>query len=150
MSLHYPNLYTPIFRRDVLWYGDVHPGLRTSMDPSDFSSGSLSVCFSRFLPKCFDILSCNSAYDYLLMYCRASLSVVTFYQFGECHCLWTSEYPKAHGAKFYGRLWLIFSVLGASTFFVLKLIEIVILWVYYTIPFGFSLFLHFPTTIFNF
>ena len=33
---------------------------------------------------------------------------------------------------------------------VLKLIEIVILCVYYTIPFGFSLFWHFLTTIFNF
>ena len=33
--------------------------------------------------------------------------------------------------------------LRASKFSVLKLIEIVILWVYYTIPFGFSLFRHF-------
>ena len=38
---------------------------------------------------------------------------------------------------------LIRSVLRASKFFVLKLTEIVILWVYYTIPFGFSLFWHF-------
>ena len=33
--------------------------------------------------------------------------------------------------------------LRASNFSVLKLIEIVILWVYYTIPFGFSLFWYF-------
>ena len=58
--------------------------------------------------------------------------------------------PRAHAAKFYGRLRLIHSVLRASTFSVLKLIEIVILWVYYTIPFGFSLFLHFRTIIFSF
>ena len=45
--------------------------------------------------------------------------------------------------KFYGRLRLICSVLRASKFAVLKLIEIVILWVYYTIPFGFSFFRHF-------
>ena len=42
---------------------------------------------------------------------------------------------------------LIRSVLGASKFSVLKFIEIVILWVYYTIPFGFSLFRHFRTII---
>ena len=39
-------------------------------------------------------------------------------------------------------MWIAFSVL--------KLIEIVILWVYYTIPFGFSLFRHFWDNTFNF
>ena len=58
--------------------------------------------------------------------------------------------PRAHVAKFYGRLRLIRSVLRASKISVLKLIEIVILWVYYTIPFGFSLFWHFRAIIFNF
>ena len=51
--------------------------------------------------------------------------------------------PRAHVAKFYGRLRLIRSVLRASKFSLSKLIEIVLLWVYYTIPFGFSLFWHF-------
>ena len=46
-------------------------------------------------------------------------------------------------AKSYSRLRLICSVLRASKFSVLKLAEIVMLWVYYTIPFGFSLFWHF-------
>ena len=55
---------------------------------------------------------------------------------------WTSESPRAHEAKRYGRLRIIRSVLRASQFSVLKLIEIVILWVYYTIPFDFSLFRH--------
>ena len=50
---------------------------------------------------------------------------------------------KWHVAKFYGRLQLIRSVLWASKFSELKLIEIVILWAYYTIPFGFSLFRNF-------
>ena len=50
---------------------------------------------------------------------------------------------RAHVAKFYGRLRLICSVLRASKFAVLKLIEIVILWVYYTIPFCFIFFRHF-------
>ena len=73
-----------------------------------------------------------------------------FQLLGECHCWWTSESPRAHEAKFYNRLRLIRCVLGASKVTVLKLIEIVILWVYYTIPFGFSLFWHFRTTIYNF
>ena len=66
-----------------------------------------------------------------------------FQLLGECHCWWTKESPRAHVAKFYGRLRLIRSVLSASKFSVLKLTEIVILWVYYTIPFGFSLIRHF-------
>ena len=43
----------------------------------------------------------------------------------------------------YSRLRLIRSVLRASKFSVLKLIEIVILWVNHTIPFGFSSLRHF-------
>ena len=49
---------------------------------------------------------------------------------GECHCWWTRESMRAHAAKFYGRLQLIRSVLRASTFSVLKFIEIVIFGVY--------------------
>ena len=55
----------------------------------------------------------------------------------------------AHVVKFYGRLRLICSVLRASKFAVLKLIEIVIVWVYYTIRFGFSFFRHFRDIIFQ-
>ena len=61
-----------------------------------------------------------------------------------------SESPRAHVAKFYGRLRLIRSVWRASKFSVfLKFIEIVILWVYYTIPFGISLFWHFLVITFQ-
>ena len=28
------NFYTPVFRRDVLWYGDVRPSVRVSVRPS--------------------------------------------------------------------------------------------------------------------
>ena len=49
---------------------------------------------------------------------------------GECHCWWTRVSPMAHVAKFYVRLQLIFSVLRASKFSVLKFIEIVIFGVY--------------------
>ena len=49
----------------------------------------------------------------------------------------------ARAAKFCGRLRLIRSILRESRFSELKLIEIVILWDYYTIAFGLSLFRHF-------
>ena len=45
-----------------------------------------------------------------------------FQPLGECHCRWTIEAPRAHVAKFYGRLPLIRSVLRASKFSVFKLI----------------------------
>ena len=56
---------------------------------------------------------------------------------------WTNESPRAHVAKFYDQLRLIRSVLRASKFSALILTEIVILWVYYTIPLGFTLIWHF-------
>ena len=55
----------------------------------------------------------------------------------------------AHVVKFYGRLRLICSVLRASKFAALKLIEIVILWVFYTIPFGLTSSGTFGTLFFN-
>ena len=51
--------------------------------------------------------------------------------------------PRARVTKFYGRLRLIRSVLRASKFSVFKLIEIIFLWVNYTIPISFSLFTYF-------
>ena len=68
----------------------------------------------------------------------------------ECHCRWASGSPRAHVVKFYGRLRTIRNVLRASQFSVLKLTDIVILWVYYTIPFGLSLIWHFRVNFFNF
>ena len=46
---------------------------------------------------------------------------------GECHCWWTRESLRAHAVKLYGRLQL---VSRASTFSVLKFIEIIIFGVY--------------------
>ena len=57
--------------------------------------------------------------------------------------------PRGHIAKFCGRARLIRSILRASKCSVLKLIEMVILRVYYTISFGFSLFRHFWASRFN-
>ena len=70
---------------------------------------------------------------------------------GECHCWWTRVSPRAHVAKFYVRLQLIRSVLRASTFPVLKFIEIVILWIYYMASLLASAsFGTFVTSLFNF
>ena len=59
------------------------------------------------------------------------------------HIKTTLIFIHSYVAKFYARLRLTGSVLRASKFSVYKLIDIVVLWVYYTIPFGFSLFWHF-------
>ena len=74
----------------------------------------------------------------------------TFQPLYDCHCWWTSESPRAHVAKFYGRLRLIRSVLRASKFSVLEFNGTVILWVYYAILYGFTLFRHFWISLFNF
>ena len=71
----------------------------------------------------------------------------SFQLLGECRCLWTRDSLRAHVhvAKFCGRPRLIRSVLRASN----KKNEILILWVYYTIPFGFSSLRHFGASHFN-
>ena len=47
-----------------------------------FNFKLLLICsFPHFSPTCFDILSSNFVYDFVLMYHRASLSVVIFLQF---------------------------------------------------------------------
>ena len=140
--------YTPVFRRDVLWYGDVRPSvrpglrpsIRPSVRPSQFSTlfsymlwhiflkfcvllyfyarkikfechqfpslfagvmllfnfKLLQICsFPHFSPTCFDILSSNFVYDFVLMYHRASLSVVILQQFLLELCLFVNlEYSK--------------------------------------------------------
>ena len=63
------TFYTPVFRRDVLWYGDVRPSVRPSAH------------FLHFSHTCFDIMRWNFAHDFVLMYYRSSLSVVTLRQF---------------------------------------------------------------------
>ena len=140
-EFHWFNFYyTPVFRRDVLWYGDVRPGLRPSVRPSQFSAlfsymlwhiylkfcvslyfyarkikfechqfpslfagvmllfnfKLLQICsFPHFSPTCFDILSWNFVYDFVLMYHRTSLSVVILQQFLLELCLFVNlEYSK--------------------------------------------------------
>ena len=79
--------YTPVFRRDVLWYGDVRPSVRPS--------GSPSARFPHFSPTCFYILSWNFAHGFVLMYFRSSLSVVNLHQVLLELCpFWNLEYWK--------------------------------------------------------
>ena len=53
--------------------------------------------FPHFSPTCFDILSWNFAHDFVLMYYRLSLSVITLRQFLKELCLfWNLEYRKIH------------------------------------------------------
>ena len=135
---------TPVFRRDVLWYGDVGPSGSPSVRPSPsvtvfrtfllhaltiliwnfvhhftfmhvrsssnainfrhflqelcsfLTSNSYKICsFPHFSPTCFDILSSNFVYDFVLMYHRASLSVVILLQFLWELCLFVNlEYSK--------------------------------------------------------
>ena len=152
------HFYTPVFRRDVLWYGDVRPsvrpGLRPSVRPSQFSAlfsymlwhidlkfcvslyfyarkikfeyhqfpslfagvmllfnfKLLQICsFPHFSPTCFDILSSNFVYDFVLMYHWASLSVVILLQFLLELCLFVNlEYSKYTVFRtFLYMLWLI-------------------------------------------
>ena len=124
--------YMPVFRRDVLWYGDVRPSVRPSIRLSvrvsvrpfsalfsymlwhielkfrtwlcsnalqikfecrQFASSFVGVTpllelripgihsFPHFFLTCFDILSWNFAYDFVLLYYRSSSSVVNLRQF---------------------------------------------------------------------
>ena len=61
-----------------------------------FNFKLLQICsFPHFSPTCFDILSSNFVYDFVLMYHRASLSVVHLRQFlWELCPFWSLEYSK--------------------------------------------------------
>ena len=84
---------------DGTYYGMVM-SVRVSVRPSDSPSGlrpsgSPSARFLHFSPTCFDILSWNFAHDFVLMYYRASSSVVTLRQFLKELCLFVNlEYRK--------------------------------------------------------
>ena len=70
--------------------------------------------FPHFSPTCFDILSWNFAHDFVLMYYRASSSVITLRQFLKELCLfWNLEYRKytvfrsflLHALTFWAEIW---------------------------------------------
>ena len=68
----------------------VRPTLRPSVRPSDSPSGCPSARFPHFSHTCFDILSWNFAHDFVLMYYRSSLNVVTLRQFLKELCLFVN------------------------------------------------------------
>ena len=76
--------YTPVFRRDVLWYGDVRPSVRPGLRPSVRPSGSPSVrpsvrhSFPHFSPTCFDILIWNFVCHFIFMHVRSSSNAIKF------------------------------------------------------------------------
>ena len=82
----YIIFYTPVFRRDVLCYGDVRPSGSPSLRQSQFP---------HFSPVCHDILSWNLVYDFILMHVKSSSTVVASHQFLKELCLLlNSEYRK--------------------------------------------------------
>ena len=79
---------------DGTYYGMVmsvrpglHPTLRPSVRVSVLPTGSPSARFPHFSPTCFDILSWNYAYDFVLINYRSSSSVVTLRQVLKELCL---------------------------------------------------------------
>ena len=80
---------------DGTYYGmvmSVRVSVRVSVRPSVRSP---SARFPHFSPTCFDILSWNFAHDFVLMYYRSSLSVITLRQFLKELCLFVNlEYGK--------------------------------------------------------
>ena len=69
---------------------------------------------------------------------------------GECHRSWTRESLRAHAAKFYGRPQSIRRISRASTFSVLKFIEIVFFRVYLPSLLDSACFGTFVISLFNF
>ena len=81
--------YTPVFRRDVLWYGDVRPSVRPSGSPSVRHS------FPHFSPTCFDIFFWNFVYHFIFMHVRSSSNAINYCHFLQELCSFlTSNYNK--------------------------------------------------------
>ena len=93
------HFYTPVFRRDVLWYGDVRPSVRPSGSPSIRPSVRPSVrhSFPHFSPTCFDILIWNFVYHFIFMYVRSSSNAINFCHFLQelCSFLTSNSYKYA-------------------------------------------------------
>ena len=76
---------------DGTYYGMVMSVRVSVWSPSDSPSvRSPSARFPHFSPTCFDLLSCNFAHDFVLMYYRSGLSVVTLSQFLKELCLFVN------------------------------------------------------------
>ena len=69
MKLCFYYFYTPVFRQDVLWYGDVRPSVRVSVRQSQFST-----LFSYM----FWLIELYFLCYFLLMNIRSSSSIANF------------------------------------------------------------------------
>ena len=68
---------------------------RLSIRSSNSPSGSPSASFPHFSPTCFDTLSWNFAYDFVLLYYRSRLSVINLRQsLWELCPFWNFQYWK--------------------------------------------------------
>ena len=85
------GFYTPVFRRDVLWYGDVRPSVRPGLCPSVRHS------FPHFSPTCFDIFFWNFVYHFIFMHVRSSSNAINFRHFLQelCSFLTSNSYKYA-------------------------------------------------------
>ena len=100
------RFYTPVFRRDVLWYGDVRPSVRVSVHPSVRHS------FPHFSPTCFDIFFWNFVYHFIFMHVRSSSNAINFRHFLQelCSFLTSNSYKYAVFRTFLLLDWMIQSL----------------------------------------
>ena len=85
----------PISRNFFTEFWLFYPQNSNFLDLFSLASKLILLVFLQFSPSCFDILSWNCAYDFILMYYRSSLSVVTLCQFLKELCLFLNlEYRK--------------------------------------------------------
>ena len=78
--------YMPVFRREVLWYDDVHPSLRLSVRPGlrhPVRQSQFLALFSYMLSQ----IELKFAYDFILRCYRSSSGAVTLCQVLEKLCL---------------------------------------------------------------
>ena len=68
----------------------LRPSVRLSVHPTLRPSGSPSARFPHFSHTCFEIMSWHFAHDFVLIYYRSSLSVVTLRQFFKELCLFVN------------------------------------------------------------
>ena len=86
------GFYMPVFRRDVLWYGDVRPSGRPSVRHS----------FPHFSPTCFDILIWDFVYHFIVKHVRSSSNAINFRHFLQelCSFLTSNSYKYAVSRTF--------------------------------------------------
>ena len=103
--LHMTLFYCAI-HVDQVWVSSICVNFCGSYAPFETQNTEKKNSFLHFSPKCFEILSWNFAYDFVLLYYRSSSSVVNMRQFllELCPC-WNSEYWKYSFPRFSFTYW---------------------------------------------